>query len=424
METVTVSRRSFLGVSAAALALRGARSGRPGGKTVDSDSGGPDAAPDPTEREAGRAGASFDPWLEVDEATLAHNAAEVARTAGGRPVLAVVKNNAYGLGLETAGSVFDRLPEIVGCAVVKVDAAIALSDAGFDKPILVMGFVEDAEAIELLSRDIRLAPFHDGAADQLRRLSERFQRRIPVHLYLDTGMNRLGVPFRRALPWMRGIAAGGHARIEGTFMGFTEEDDFDPVQLVRFIDVAAAARHEKIPLGRMHAASSHALFHRPDALLDMVRPGLVLYGAYPIGARDLGSGDLRPAFRLRARVVRVERLAPGDSVSYGRNYVAEELTWIATLPVGHADGYPRTAVEGAEVLIGADVYPVIGAVSASHTIVELGAEPRVRVGDVATLIGPDHEAIHPNTLAARAGISVYDVLMHLSAALPRRRIPA
>jgi alanine racemase len=368
--------------------------------------------------------ASFDPWLEVDEAALAHNAGEVARIGGSRPILAVVKNNAYGLGIETAGPVLDDVPEIVGCAVVKAEAAIALRDAGFRKPILVMGLVEDRDAIELVEREIQLAPFHDEAADQLRRLAQRFQRPIPVHLYLDTGMSRLGVPFRRALPWIRGIAEGGHAHIEGTFMGFTEEDDFDPVQLARFFEVVEAGRGEGIRLGRLHAASSHSLFHRLDALLDMVRPGLVLYGAYPAGARDLGRANLRPAFRLRARVVRVERLAPGDSVSYGRNYVAENPTWIATLPVGHADGYPRTAVNGCEVLIGGAVYPVIGAVSASHTIVELGVERRVEVGDVATLIGPDHEAVHPNTISGRAGVSVYDVLMHLSAALPRARLPS
>ena len=366
--------------------------------------------------------APFDPWLEIDPAALAHNAREVARIGGGRPILAVVKNNAYGLGIRAAGPVLDDVPEVVGCAVVKAEAAITLRDAGFRKPILVMGLVEDPDAIELVERDIRLAPFHDEAADQLRRLAQRLQRPIPVHLYLDTGMSRLGVPFRRALPWIRGIAEGGHAHIEGTFMGFTEEDDFDPIQLARFLEVVEAGRGEGIPLGRLHAASSHALFHRPDALLDMVRPGLVLYGAYPAGARDLERVDLRPAFRLHARVVRVERLSVGDSVSYGRNYVAEKPTWIATLPVGHADGYPRTAVNGCEILIGGAVYPVIGAVSASHTIVELGEERRIEVGDAATLIGPDHEAIHPNTLSERAGVSVYDVLMHLSAALPRAKV--
>jgi alanine racemase len=116
----------------------------------------------------------------------------------------------------------------------------------------------------------------------------------------------------------------------------------------------------------------------------------------------------------------VERLEAGDAVSYGREYVADRPTWIATLPVGHADGYPRRAVDGCEVLLGGRTYPVIGAVSASHTILEVGDDPAVGVGDEAILVGPDHPAVHPNEIADRAGISVYDVLMHLGARLPRR----
>jgi alanine racemase len=117
---------------------------------------------------------------------------------------------------------------------------------------------------------------------------------------------------------------------------------------------------------------------------------------------------------LKAKVVRVERIEPGDGVSYGRNYVATRPTWIATLPVGHADGFSRRAIEGGHVWIGGRSYPIIGAVSASHTIVEIGDDARVALGDEATLVGPDDPAIHPNTLAENAGISVYDVLMHLT----------
>ena len=180
------------------------------------------------------------------------------------------------------------------------------------------------------------------------------------------------------------------------------------------------AKQAGYALGVLHAASSNAIFNFPQGLLDQVRPGLALFGAYPSPAEraDL-SAPLRPALRLRARVVRVHRLRPGDSVSYGQNYTATVPTWTATIPVGHADGYPRAAVKGARVLIGESTYPVIGAVSASHTIVELGAEKSVEIGDVATLIGPDHPDTHPNAIAASTGISVYDTLMHLSAALPR-----
>lgn len=295
-----------------------------------------------------------------------------------------------------------------------------MRDAGVRKPVLLMGLASDEEAAELVARDVRLGVFTDGAPDLLRRLAGRFNRPIPVHLDVDTGMSRVGMPYHRALSWIAALTESRAATVEGTFMTFTEDDEFDPEQLRRFLDVARQARQRRLPLGRLHAASSHALFLLPDAYLDMLRPGLALYGAYPGEVRDRAVAGLRPAFRLRARVVRVEQLRAGDSVSYGRTYVAEAPTWIATLPVGHSDGYPRSAVKGCEVLIGDRLYRVIGAVSASHAIVELGPEKTVEVSDEATLVGPDRPEILPNTVAERAGVSVYDILMHLSPLLPKQ----
>lgn len=362
---------------------------------------------------------AFDPWLEIDASALRHNATEISRTVTPRPILAVVKNNAYGCGLAEAGPALDAAPEVSALAVVKADEALALRAAGVRKPILVMGAVEDDEAVELVRADVRLAPFHDDAPARLASIARRAGRPIDVHLDIDTGMNRVGMPHARAADWIGALAREPQVRIEGVFTTFTEDDVFDVAQLARFRALAAEVRGRGIEAGRWHAASSHALFFRSDAWLDTVRPGLALYGAYPAGS-ERSRMTLRPALRLCARVVRVERLEPGEGVSYGRNYVAQRPVWIATLPVGHADGYPRRAVEGCEVLIGAGLHRVIGAVSASHTIVEVGDERTVDVGALATLIGPDDPAILPNTIAERAGISVYDVLMHLSARLPRR----
>ncbi|MFV1988830.1 MAG: alanine racemase [Gemmatimonadota bacterium] len=363
---------------------------------------------------------SFEPWIQVDPAAIASNARAISRLAGGRPVIAVVKNNAYGLGVRLVGEILRDVEDIRACAVVTPGAAHELADARLGKPILLMARVEDADAEALVRRGVRLATADASAGDQIERIARRLGEAVPVHAYLDTGMNRLGVPFRDATEFLVTLGSSGAATIEGTFMGFAEEDEFDALQLARFEKIADDVRRAGVSPGALHAASSHGLFFRGEALLDMVRPGLVVYGAYPAGARETRAASLTPAFRLRARVARVTRLEAGDGVSYGQNYVAERPTWVATLPVGHADGYPRRAVDGCEVLIGERTYPVIGAVSASHTIVEVGEEQFVRAGDEAILLGPDHPAIHPNEVAERAGISVYDVLMHLSARLPRR----
>jgi alanine racemase len=403
------SRRSFLGSTAAALAALGLPRGGPEPRGTEPP---PSLPPRPP-------GAGSDPWIEVNPAAIEANAREAARASGGRPVFATVKNNGYGLGLEEVGRVLDGVPEVVGLAVVKVDEAHRLADAEVRKPILLMAHPTDAEAEELVARGVHLAPFHDGDPARIRQLGRRLQRPVSVHLYVDTGMSRMGIPHHRALPWIREMAALPEARIESTFTGLTQDHDFDREQVRRLSDLASAAADAGVGTGPLHAASSDAIVHVPETFLDLVRPGIMLFGAHSDASRGAGRVHLEPALRLRAPVVRVERLRPGDTVSYGRTWTATEPTWVATLPVGHTDGYPRQATQGVRILVGGRTFPVIGFVSASHCIVHVGAERTVAPGDIATLIGPDHPDVHPNEVAERAGRSVYDVLMHLTPSLPK-----
>lgn len=401
---MSVSRRGFLaGVGGAATGLIG--SGRLNASLL------PQGNLDVTNR--------FDPWIEVDPSALAFNVRVLSRISGGRPILAVVKNNGYGLGLTTVGKILETFPEVVGLAVVKTEAALDLRKAGIRKPILLMALFGDEDGPELVAQDVHLCLATTDAADRVERASRAAGKAAKTHIYLDTGMSRMGVPFHRALPWIETLQRRG-VTAQSAFMGFTEDPEYDREQLRRFLEVAEGARAMGFDMGTLHAASSAGVFNFPESHLEMVRPGIALFGAYSSNeGREAEIAEIRPAGRLKARVVRVERLRPGDSVSYGREWVAQEPTWVATIPVGHSDGYPREAVQGAEILINGRLYPPIGAVSASHTIVALGLEEEVRIGDVATLMGPDHPAVHPNALATRTGRSVYDILMHLNGALPK-----
>ena len=369
-------------------------------------------------------GDRFDPWVEVDPAALRYNVGVLSRLAGGRPIVAVIKNNAYGLGLTTVTPILETMPEVSGFAVVKTQEALALMAAGTAKPVMLMALFGDDEGAELVHQGVHLTLITDDGPARVLRAQERAGRTARLHAKIDTGMSRMGIPYHRALPWLERVRASGLS-LESTFMGFTEDEEFDREQLRRFGEVATSARAAGVGLGRLHAASSHAVYNYRESHLDQVRPGISLFGAYPTDSgKEKDIAVLRPALRLRARVVRVERLRAGDSVSYGRHYVADRPTWVATLPVGHSDGYPREAVKGARVLVNGALYPVIGSVSASHTILSLGPfvgeeSPPVAIGDVATLVGPDVPEIHPNAVASVTGRSVYDVLMHLSVGLPR-----
>ena len=365
-------------------------------------------------------GDRFDPWIEVEADALANNVAEIRRLTENRPILAVIKNNAYGLDLTTAAALLEPMPEIVGLAVVKAEAAIALREAGVRKPVYLMALFSESLAPELAHLGIRPCIYSEDALRLIEPMVQVVGGPIDAQIYLDTGMSRMGIPYQKALPWIESVVGSGKVRVGGVFTGFTEDPEYDVEQLSRFLSVVQQASDAGFALGARHAASSSAVFELPEAHLDMVRPGMALYGGYPNDpALQRETATLRSTVRLKARVVRVERLRTGDSVSYGRNYVAPEPTWVATLPVGHTDGYPRESVEGGRVLIGSKTYPVIGAVSASHTIVEVGPDPTVAVGDVVTLMGPDAPEIDPNWLSAEAGVSIYDLFMHLNPRLPR-----
>lgn len=398
---MSVSRRQFVAGAAAAATLARVRLG------------------EASAAQAHQAQRRSEPWLEIEAAALAHNVRAIARLTGGKPILAVAKNNAYGLGCAVAGPILDGLPEVSGIAVVRIDEAIALRDAGVRKPVLLMARCEPGEMGDLLARDIRLTPDEETATELVRH-AQRW-RAAAAHLYVDTGMHRMGVSIERVGALVETLGRTPTVRIEGMFTELTEDVEFDRSLAGRLRGLAQALSARGTQVGALHAASSHAVWHIPDAHLDAVRPGLAVYGGYA-SAEAWQRGELRAAYRLRAPVVRLQRLDAGEGVSYHRRWMAAEPTWVATLPIGHVDGYPSGAVKGCVVLIGERVYPVIGTVSASHTLVALGSDTNVKLGDVATLVGPDHPAIHPNEVAKRAGWSEYNMFMHLNPLLPRTQV--
>ncbi len=364
---------------------------------------------------------SFDPWVEFHGANLRHNVEEIRRRVSGRPILAVIKNNGYGLGVVNAARALEPLPAVAGLAVVKLHEAMALRDAGIRIPVLLMGPTDDRELEGAIRRDIT-PMVYTPVGPLLDRIAAGRQQAVALHVCVDTGIGRVGVPYRQAAPLIRELAGRKSVNVRGVMMTFTEDPDFDREQLQRFTSLCDGLQHDGLELGRRHAASSFALFQRPDAFLDMVRPGMAVFGVYSEQEfRNAGVLDLRPAMALRARVIYVKQLQAGESAGYNRAYVAKAPVWLATLPVGHADGLPRDAAKGARVRIKGALYPIVASVSASHTIVEIGAERRVEVGDVATYFDWT-DGSRPEDFGAACKASVYDLTMHLNPLLPRRAV--
>jgi alanine racemase len=336
------------------------------------------------------------------------------------PVMGVVKANAYGHGLVEVG----RFLESAGVAALmtgKLDEAVRLRDAGVRCPIANFGPFGSSDAEEILRRGIRQSV---STADDLAALDTAAAKAgatAGIDIHVDTGLNRAGVPVDAALPLIERAASLHGLRIEGISTALTEDAEFDKEQLRLFVGVSAAAKARGIDCGPRHAASSGALFGEDDVFLDMVRPGIALYGYYPNArTRKENALGLEPALRLTATVTFVRDVKPGESLSYLRAIRIDRPTRVATVAIGYSDGYPHVLGGKGIVLIGGRAFPVLPAVTSNHTMVDLGGDRTVRVGDEAVLIDARRgSAAAADLLAEAAGGSDYKFLIGLNPQVPR-----
>jgi len=344
-------------------------------------------------------------WIEVDVATVLENARTVAHRTGAR-LLPVVKANAYGLGAVGVSGALEAVAPW-GYAVATIEEAAELRAAGIARPLVVLtpALPDDLAALQRLE----LRPVLDTPT-----MVRTWGSRGPFHLEIDTGMGRSGVRWD-AIDELRD--ALGASPLEGAFTqchSADVADDTAGAQLVRFLE--AVARLPRRP-ALLHIANSAAALRDRRFALDLVRPGIFLYGGRPGGGLPEG----RSVVRLRARVVSVRRLQRGESVSYGARWTAPRDTTIATLGVGYADG-PRRQLglgSGAYVLLNGARCPIAGVVTMDFTMVDAGETP-VRVGDVATLLGEDGgERITLEQFAAWSGDLQHAVLASLGSRPPR-----
>ncbi|MBU4254279.1 MAG: alanine racemase, partial [Acidobacteria bacterium] len=222
----------------------------------------------------------IDPWIELNLDNLASNVNEVRKRIGARPIIAVVKCNAYGHGAVEIASALQNNSKVYHFAVVKVREGLILRQNNIQGMILNMGFFNRREAKEVIQQNISQSVFSD-AVDVLAEEAHKLGRQAKVHICLDTGMGRVGVPHREALPFIEKVAAMPNIQIEGIFTAMTEDDDFNPIQIRRFESICDAAKKKSIDVGIRHAAASAEVDRYPYAYLDMVRPGNCLVGLEP-----------------------------------------------------------------------------------------------------------------------------------------------
>lgn len=380
--------------------------------------------PDPRPADPGPSASALPPARAlIDLDALRHNLDQArTRLAPACAILAVVKADAYGHGAVAVSRALLRMG-VAALGVATLPEGVILREAGITAPILVLGALLPHQHADLVA--YRLTPvIHDRhAAAALADYAAAKALSLPVHVKIETGMGRLGLPPDEALPLLQSGCFERGLRLEGLMTHLADADGDDPAhtqaQITRFravLDRLGTAGHRP-PL--IHAANSAAILRYPEAHFTAVRPGLMLYGYHTLPALPSGV-TLKPALTLAATVVHVRTLKPGESASYNRSFVAQRPTRIAVLPIGYADGYSRGLSGRGSVLIHGRRAPVCGKVCMDMTLVDVTDVPEAKTGDEAILIGRQgNEAITAADLADQLGAIPYEVLCAIGPRVPR-----
>lgn len=359
---------------------------------------------------------------EISLGAIAHNARLIRRTIGPKvQLMAVVKANAYGHGLLEVGQFLEKsYADYFGVAFP--EEGRRLRENGIRKPIHVATLPAKPQAS--LYYDFHLEPTicSPFEARILNAAAKGRRRTLHCHLKIDTGMNRIGIRVHELGNVLSKIGRFRHLEIKGVYTHFATSDDpnkeFMRTQLAEFRVALEVLRKHNVGYELAHAANSAAVFELPEAHLDIVRPGIALYGAHP--AKHMRSRvNLKPALSWKSVVAMVKWIDKGESVSYGRTYIAPNRTQIATLPVGYADGYSRRLSGKAHVLIGGRRFRMAGRVCMDQMMVDAG-NSSVATGDRAVLLGRDGEhTVDVWELADLIGTIPYEIFCGISQRIPR-----
>ena len=362
-------------------------------------------------------------WAEVDLDAVAHNVHALRALVAPASVLAVVKADAYGHGaLPVARAAIDAGAAMLGVALV--EEGVALRHGGVQAPVLVLSEPVAAAADAVVEHRLVPAVYTAEGIDALGAAAARASVRLAVHLKVDTGMHRVGCRPDDAVALASRVVANSALELDGVLTHLAVADevghDYNDRQLDRFDDVLAALAAHDIRPRVVHAANTAAALTIPRARYDMVRPGIGLYGIEP--APGLGrSVDLRPVLSVKAQISFVKRVGAGEAVSYGLRRPLARDSWLATVPIGYADGVPRgLGKHGGEVLVGGRRRPIAGTVTMDQILVDLG-DDECAAGDEVVLIGAQgDERITVQEWADRLDTIGYEIVCGIGPRVPRR----
>jgi alanine racemase len=360
---------------------------------------------------------------EIDLEAIRHNVRAVRSAVGPAPaIMAVVKADGYGHGaLPVSRAAVQAGATCLGVAIPEEGAE--LRAGGVREPIVVLGPADPEQAALIVEHGLVAAVATSELAHRLSRAAAAAGRRVAVMAKIDTGMGRVGVAPEEAPAFVRGLLALPGVTLQGVFTHLAHADAREKshatLQLSRLGAVLAQLDRAGVSVPWISAANSAAIMDLPAGHFSLVRAGIMLYGLLP-SAELRRPAAVRPAMRITTRIGFLKRVRAGTTIGYGCTYTAPRETWIATLPVGYADGYDRRLSNAGPVLIGGRRHPVAGRVCMDQIMVDLGPEAAAKVGEEAVLLGRQGaEEITATELAELAGTISYELLCGISPRVPR-----
>jgi alanine racemase len=361
----------------------------------------------------------YSTWLEINLAQIKSNI-RILQDKVKKPVMAVIKANAYGHGVVEVASAVQEVG-CTWCAVARLEEALKLRNTGITCNLFVLGYTPPAAVPLAIKNDIHLTIYDRDTAWEYSLQALHSGEKVQVHVKIDTGMGRLGIFPEEGLDFLNFLASLQGLQIAGLFTHFARADEPDlpttKKQIERFEKLVADLQDQGRRPTYVHASNSAGTICFPSASYDIVRPGIAIYGLSPSGDVTLPEG-MKPALTWKSRITSVKILPPGSGVSYGHDYVTQKAERIGAIAAGYADGFRR--IKGGVALVHGMRVPVVGRVCMDQAMLQLDDVPDAKVGEEVVLIGKQgSETISAEEIAGRWGTINYEVIASLADRLPR-----
>lgn len=365
-------------------------------------------------------------YATINLDTIEYNIQQIkANVAPGTQIIAVIKADGYGHGAVQIAHLLDDYESIWGFAVATAEEALILKRHHITKPILILGYVFHEHYKVLIENDVRFTVFTMEMAQELSKIAKELNKAVKIHIKLDTGMNRIGFQFtKESVSTIKVMSQLPYVEIEAAFTHFAKADEVDKkaanLQLDLYKNFVEKIEEMGVEIPIKHCSNSAGIIDMKDANMDVVRAGIIIYGLYPSKEVLMNQVKLKPVLEMKSHVVHVKEVKPGHGISYGWIYKTDKLTKVATIPVGYADGYPRSLSNKGWVLIKGQKAPILGRVCMDQFMVDVTQIENVLPKDEVILIGKSgDQCISVDEMSEISGRFNYEFVCDIGKRVPR-----